>query len=457
MSTAISCVNMQVAAAAICNYELLAKETAKAVATLGKAPAREEIITSEPGNNVTDYIYQKMGINLHQQKDHPIGIIKQAIYDYFDKTYPNTFDKLDDLYPVVTTKANFDEMLVPADHVSRSPNDTYYVSRDKVLRCHTSAHQLPSFYEWHPPWLSPGAKQQYHKPGSSQCLAQAEVLRSGRRAFLVTGDVYRRDSIDATHYPVFHQMEGVRVCSPQMWMAAGQDSTQFAAAELKQALEGLARHLFGDVECRWIDAYFPFTEPSYELEIFFKGKWLEVLGCGVMQQVILDSNAAELKDHRAWAFGLGLERLAMVLFEVPDIRLFWSNDDRFLKQFKAGDLRTKFKSFSKFPPCYKDMAFWVSPEFSENNLCELVRGIGGDLVEEVVLIDKFTNAKTQRTSNCFRITYRSMERSLTDEEINELQGALPAKSKEYPGLGYKRLRDKSPKPRQQQQQPAEAQ
>ncbi|KAL6752394.1 hypothetical protein V8C86DRAFT_2755451 [Haematococcus lacustris] len=368
---------------------------AKAVATVGKAPAREEIITSEPGNNVTDYIYQKMGINLHQQKDHPIGIIKQAIYDYFDKTYPNTFDKLDDLYPVVTTKANFDEMLVPADHVSRSPNDTYYVSRDKVLRCHTSAHQ-------------------------------AEVLRSGRRAFLVTGDVYRRDSIDATHYPVFHQMEGVRVCSPQMWMAAGQDSTQFAAAELKQALEGLARHLFGDVECRWIDAYFPFTEPSYELEIFFKGKWLEVLGCGVMQQVILDSNAAELKDHRAWAFGLGLERLAMVLFEVPDIRLFWSNDDRFLKQFKAGDLRTKFKSFSKFPPCYKDMAFWVSPEFSENNLCELVRGIGGDLVEEVVLIDKFTNAKTQRTSNCFRITYRSMERSLTDEEINELQEKVRA-------------------------------
>lgn len=111
----------------------------------------------------------------------------------------------------------------------------------------------------------------------------------------------------------------------------------------------------------------------------------------------------------------------MVLFDVPDIRLFWSNDDRFLKQFKAGDLKARFKSYSKFPPCYKDMAFWVSPEFTENNLCELVRGIGGDLVEEVTLIDNFTNPKNGKTSNCFRITYRSMERSLTDEEINALQ------------------------------------
>jgi phenylalanyl-tRNA synthetase alpha chain len=101
--------------------------------------------------------------------------------------------------------------------------------------------------------------------------------------------------------------------------------------------------------------------------------------------------------------------------------LFWSEDDRFLKQFAAGNLGARFKPYSKFPPCYKDMAFWTSDAFTENNLCELVRGIGGDLVEEVALIDAFTHPKTQRTSNCYRITYRSMERSLTDEEVNALQ------------------------------------
>jgi phenylalanyl-tRNA synthetase alpha chain len=360
----------------------------QAIATAVQTPRREDVITSDAANNVTDHIYEKLGVNLHLKPEHPIGIIKQAIYDHFDKITPNTFLKFDDLYPVVSTFANFDEVLVPADHISRSSNDTYYVTADSVLRCHTSAHQ-------------------------------AELLRQGNSAFLCTGDVYRRDSIDATHYPVFHQMEGVRVYSEADWAATGLDATAFAEKELKAALEGLAKHLFGDVECRWIDAYFPFTEPSFELEINFNGEWLEVLGCGVMQQQILDKNFKP--GHKAWAFGLGLERLAMVLFDITDIRLFWSNDQRFLKQFKAGNLRSKFKPYSKFPPCYKDMSFWITDRFTENNLCEVVRSVGGDLVEEVKLIDNFTHPKTNKTSHCYRIAYRSMERSLTDDEINAIQ------------------------------------
>ena len=86
------------------------------------------------------------------------------------------------------------------------------------------------------------------------------------------GDVYRRDSIDATHYPVFHQMEGVRVYTEQECEASGLSATSFVERDLKSTLEGLARHLFGDVACRWVDAYFPFTDPSFELEIFFNGK-----------------------------------------------------------------------------------------------------------------------------------------------------------------------------------------
>ncbi|XP_072993062.1 phenylalanine--tRNA ligase, chloroplastic/mitochondrial isoform X2 [Typha latifolia] len=350
--------------------------------------AKEDVVKEDdPTNNVPDTIYSKIGLQLHRRDNHPLGILKNAIYDYFDTSYSAKFVKFDDLCPIVSVKENFDDVLVPADHVSRSYNDTYYVDSQTVLRCHTSAHQ-------------------------------AELLRKGHTHILVTGDVYRRDSIDSTHYPVFHQMEGLRLFSSDEWLGSGMDGTSYAATDLKKLLEGLAKHLFGTVEMRWVDTYFPFTNPSFELEIYFQEKWMEVLGCGVTEQEILGRNGRQ--DHVAWAFGLGLERLAMVLFDIPDIRLFWTNDQRFTSQFSEGKLGVKFKPFSKFPPCYKDMSFWISDAFTENNLCEVVRGLAGDLVEEVQLIDNFTNKKGM-TSHCYRIAYRSMERSLTDEEINQLQ------------------------------------
>ncbi|KAL9238320.1 hypothetical protein vseg_012755 [Gypsophila vaccaria] len=348
---------------------------------------RQDVVRNDPTNNVPDSVFMKLGVQLHKRDQHPLSIIKNAIHDYFDKSYSDKFEKFDDLCPIVSVKDNFDDVLVPADHVSRSYNDTYYIDSQTVLRCHTSAHQ-------------------------------AELLRRGHTHFLVTGDVYRRDSIDSTHYPVFHQMEGVRLFSPGDWETSGKDATTYTAEDLKTCLEGLARHLFGSVEMRWIDAYFPFTNPSFELEIFFQEKWLEVLGCGVMEHEILDRSGKH--EHYAWAFGLGLERLAMVLFDIPDIRLFWSADERFISQFSKGQLGVKFKPFSKFPPCFKDISFWLNDSFTENNLCEVVRRIAGDLVEEVRLIDSFTNKKGM-TSHCYRIVYRSMDRNLTDEEVNDLQ------------------------------------
>lgn len=362
---------------------------ASAVEAGGLALSRDEVVREDdPTNNVSDPVFSKIGLQLHNRGNHPLGILKNAIYSYFDEKFPDVYKKFDTLSPIVSVKANFDDVLTPPDHISRSYNDTYYVNSETVLRCHTSAHQ-------------------------------AEMLREGHTHFLVTGDVYRRDAIDATHYPVFHQMEGFRVFTQDEWEAAGTDGTSLAAQDLKNTLEGLARRLFGDVELRWVDCYFPFTDPSFELEIFFQGKWLEVLGCGVTEQEILRNNGRS--GTVAWAFGLGLERLAMVLFDIPDIRLFWSSDSRFTTQFKSGQLGQKFKAYSKYPPCYKDISFWISDQFTENNLCEVVRGIAGDLAEEVVLIDEFTNPKKGKTSNCYRIAYRSMERSLTDDEINALQ------------------------------------
>ena len=105
------------------------------------------------------------------------------------------------------------------------------------------------------------------------------------------------------------------------------------------------------------------------------------------------------------------------------IRLFWTDDTRFAKQFKPGQLTT-FKPYSKYPPCFKDIAFWIPDGFEPNDFFELGRAVAGELVEKVDLIDEFTNPKKAKTSHCYRITYRSMDRSLTDDEVNKMQEDL---------------------------------
>ena len=114
----------------------------------------------------------------------------------------------------------------------------------------------------------------------------------------------------------------------------------------------------------------------------------------------------------------------MILFDIPDIRLFWSEDDRFLSQFQENQV-TKFKPFSKYPPCYKDVSFWLPTdnniEFHENDLYEQIRSVGGDIIEDVRLIDEFQHPKTMKESKAYRITYRHMSRTLTDLEVDEMQ------------------------------------
>jgi len=385
---------------------------ARPVATTA-TPSR--FITGETGNNVTPYIENLIGRELHKKTDHPLGIIKAKIEAYFQTK--GKFDIVDSLDPLVNAQECFDDLLIPADHPGRKPSDTYYVSRpggrelssaqDTLLRTHTSAHQ-------------------------------STLMREGREAFLCTGDVYRRDEIDASHFPAFHQMEGVKLFDPadvggemtkEEWLAS--PGCKLVADDLKATLEGMCDELFGPVEKRWIDEYFPFTEPSFELEIFYNGDWMEVLGCGVIHSDVL-SNCG-LQNRHGWAFGLGLERLAMVLFKIPDIRLFWSDDTRFSSQFKEGKI-TPFKPYSKYPPCYKDISMWIPPEFEPNDFFEVARGIAGEKVEKIDLVDEFTNPKNGKTSHCYRITYRSMERTLADEEINKLQFELRETTAEKLGV-----------------------
>jgi len=139
-------------------------------------------------------------------------------------------------------------------------------------------------------------------------------------------------------------MEGVRLYTTEYWNKLDpndeltiKEKKIIIADDLKDILSGLARELFGnDIEMRWNNDYFPFTEPSFELEVLFNDKWLEVLGCGVIHDDVIVNAGLNPNDTTGYAFGLGLERLAMVLFGINDIRLFWSQDERFKSQFKEG-------------------------------------------------------------------------------------------------------------------------
>ncbi len=202
--------------------------------------------------------------------------------------------------------------------------------------------------------------------------------------------------------------------------------------DLKTTLEGVASSLFGKAPMRWIDAYFPFTHPSAELEVQYNGKWLEVLGCGKIHTKIMDN--VGLGDQAGWAFGVGLDRLAMVLFDVPDIRLFWSKDPRFLNQFNEGSI-TKYQPISKYPVSARDVSFWYDPNaFHDNDFFELVRETAGDCVENVEKKSEFVHPKTGRHSKLFRINYRSLERTLTNEEVNAWQENVRTTLASQPGI-----------------------
>ncbi|EWC47552.1 hypothetical protein DRE_03172 [Drechslerella stenobrocha 248] len=404
---------------------------------------------------------------LHLKPSHPLSTTRQTIESLFPASQYEVYNSLP---PVVTVAENFDSLCFPADHPGRSRSDTYYVNRDTVLRTHTSAHQAEKFR----------AMSGTQKPG-----------------YLISADVYRRDAIDRSHYPVFHQMEGARVF-PRGGAASGNYGDSGVAAEIMREVEAMevpnlqvvescalheepvnpvqlaeqhtpeqaeavAKHLqrqlelvvsrvFGEaaaatgagaaqekLQVRWISGYFPFTSPSYELEVFWNNEWLEVLGCGVIRQDLL--NRAGQGDKIGWAFGLGLERIAMLMYGIPDIRLFWSQDERFARQFRDGVVR-RFEPFSRHPACYKDVTFWVpaaaattaGEEFHENDFMEVLRGTGGDLVEDVKLIDKFIHPTTGRTSLCYRITYRSLERTLTNPEVDSLQDSFRAALQNKLGL-----------------------
>ena len=199
----------------------------------------------------------------------------------------------------------FDALNTPVDHPARNEQDTFYLPDGRLLRTHTSTVQIRTMESAPPP---------------------IRVIASGA--------AYRRDELDATHSPQFHQIEGLYV------------DKNVSVADLKGELEFFMRELFGaETEVQFRPHYFPFTEPSLEIHVRSKAlksgeQWIEVAGCGIVHPAVFEAvnqargdNAYDPEKWSGYAFGLGMDRLAMILFEIPDIRLFSQNDLRFLRQF----------------------------------------------------------------------------------------------------------------------------
>ena len=196
---------------------------------------------------------------------------------------------------VETEEFNFDMLNIKKTHPARQMHDTFYVEKkSNLLRTHTSPVQIRGMLEKKPPL-----------------------------AFISGGKVYRKDD-DATHLPMFHQVEGIFI----------DENVSFA--QLKDLIYKIIYSLFGDdVELRFRPSYFPFTEPSAEVDILSKeGKWLEILGCGLVNPIVLENCNINSDKYSGLAFGLGIERIAMLKYEVNDIREFYKSNLDFLSQFK---------------------------------------------------------------------------------------------------------------------------
>jgi len=236
---------------------------------------------------------------------HPISIVRQQIIDIFSRigfTVSEGPEIEDDWH-------NFSALNFPKEHPARDMQDTFFLDKDQelALRTHTSSVQVRVMENQNPP---------------------IRTISPGR--------VFRNEAISARAHCIFHQVEGLYI------------DKDVSFADLKQTLLYFAREFFGEeTEIRLRPSYFPFTEPSAEMDIYWglnseadyritKGTgWLEIMGCGMVDPNVLKSNGIDPKVYSGYAFGMGIERIAMLKYQVKDLRMFFENDVRFLKQFSS--------------------------------------------------------------------------------------------------------------------------
>jgi phenylalanyl-tRNA synthetase alpha chain len=235
---------------------------------------------------------------------HPISIVKNQIIDVFSRIGFNVSEgpEIEDDWH------NFTALNLPEYHPARDMQDTFFIEQDPdiLLRTHTSSVQVRYMENNKPP---------------------IRTISPGR--------VFRNEDISARSHCIFHQIEGLYI------------DTDVSFADLKQTLLYFTKEMFGKSKIRLRPSYFPFTEPSAEVDIYWgletetdykitKGTgWLEIMGCGMVDPNVLKNANIDPEKYTGYAFGMGIERIAMLLYQIPDIRMFYENDIRFLDQFKS--------------------------------------------------------------------------------------------------------------------------
>ena len=219
---------------------------------------------------------------------HPLLSTTDAIVDIFCGLGYRVVEGPD----IETDHYNFEALNIPADHPARDMQDTFYLPDGQLLRTHTSPVQIRHLEQNAPP---------------------VRVIAPGR--------VYRRDAVDATHSPVFHQVEVLAI----------DEGLDFS--HLRGTVTHFLRAVFGDLPVRFRASYFPFTEPSAEVDVQWRGRWLEVMGCGMVDPAVLEGLGLDPERWSGFAAGLGVERFCMVRHGIDDIRRLYNSDLRFLEQF----------------------------------------------------------------------------------------------------------------------------
>ena len=271
--------------------------------TLSKIEELKKALNKDSGNTVEDLDLTKPGSMIELGSRHPISIIRDKIIDIFYKIGFNVSEgpEIEDDWH------NFTALNLPLHHPARDMQDTFFINKDPdlLLRTHTSSVQIRHMEENNPP---------------------IRTISPGR--------VYRNEDISARSHCFFHQIEGLYI----------DDNVSFA--DLKQTLLYFTKELFGKSKIRLRPSYFPFTEPSAEVDIYWglnsetdykitKGTgWLEIMGCGMIDPNVLDNCKIDSSKYSGFAFGMGIERIAMLLYQIEDIRILYDNDVRFINQFK---------------------------------------------------------------------------------------------------------------------------